>query len=172
MKSSKPGLRASSLLRVHGLANIGALLDRGDLPKAPPPAPKRERRTRDEIISRTMEKIGAAVGGNATATQMSLVREYVNAAVRDAHSLGHAEALDQNHAVERLLDQQYEARTKLTMPAVAAGIMEQLNMPSMTLDLALMASVFKRNQIDFSLSNQDVIEYTLLPLPSESSAEG
>ena len=148
---------------VNGLANIGKLLNRADLPGAPAPAPKRERRNAHEIIDRTMEKISAAVGGQSTATQIGLVREFVEAAVRDAYNVGHADALDQNSAVEKLLEKQYDARTKMTLPAAVAGVMEQRGLSSMTLDLAQLATVFDRQNIDFDVSEGDIINYRLIP---------
>jgi hypothetical protein len=145
---------------VHGLANIGQLLNRADLPPAAPPA-TRERRTQDEIYQRTHEKIVASIEGNERCSAAAILGHYLKAALRDAYNSGHADALEQNSAVERLLEQQYEARTKLTMPAVVAAVMEQRGLSSMTLDLAHMATVFSRNRIEFTVSGEDVIEYTL-----------
>lgn len=148
-------------MSINGLQNIGALIARTDLPTQ---APKRDRRNLDQIAGRTYEKIAAACGDLREA-QKDLVIGYVSAALRDAHTLGHAEALEQNSAVEKLLEQQYEARTKVTMPAVAAGIMEQRGLASMTLDLALMATVFDRTKITYTFDDQtNVIEYSLRPV--------
>lgn len=149
---------------VKGLANIGALLNRTDLPTTPAPAPKRERRTQDQIYERTIEKVLAAMRGADASDVVPLIQTYVKAAIRDSYNGGHADALDQNSAVEKLLEQQYEARTKMTLPAAVAGIMEQRGLSSMTLDLAHLATVFDRNRIDFSVSDGDVIEYRLLPI--------
>jgi 2-hydroxychromene-2-carboxylate isomerase len=151
---------------VKGLANIGALLGRGDLPQQPPREPKRERRTQEQIYERTMEKVSASLSSMPTmaATHVNLIQNYVRAAVREAYNLGHADALEQNGAVEALLEQQYQARTKLTMPAVVAAVMEQQGLSSMTLDLAHMATVFKRNEIKYTITDEDVIEYTMRPV--------
>ena len=149
---------------IKGLANIAQLLNRADLPTTPSPAARRERRTQDDIFKRTMEKIGAATAPDLTASQAFMVKNYVQAAFREVYNLGHADALDQNNAVEELLEKQYDARTKVTMPAVAAAVMEQHGLSSMTLDLALMSTVFQRTQIDYVVTEQDVIEYTLRPV--------
>ena len=148
---------------VKGLANIAQLLNRGDLAVAPA-APKRERRDANDITVRTAEKLHAAVGHIASDSQMVLIQGYVKAAVRDAYNLGHADALDQNSQVERLLEKQYQKRTEVTMPAVVAGVMEQMALTSMTLDLAHLATVFERNQITYTVSDEDVIEYTMRPV--------
>jgi hypothetical protein len=148
---------------VKGLANIAQLLNRGDLAAAPA-APKRERRDTNDITARTAEKLHAAVGDIASDSQMVLIQGFVRAAVRDAYNLGHADALDQNNQVERLLDKQYQKRTEVTMPAVVAGVMEQLGLTSMTLDLAHLATVFERNQITYTLSDENVIEYSMRPV--------
>jgi len=151
--SSKP-------MSVKGLANIGALLDRSDAPKAPAVLPKR--RDTEQIYARTHEKIVASIQGNERCSASNLVGHYLKAALREAYNLGHADALDQNGAVEALLNKQYQARTELTTPAVVAAIMEQLGKETMTLDLAMFGTVFDRKKIDFSVSDQDVIEYTLI----------
>jgi hypothetical protein len=148
---------------VKGLANIAQLLNRGDLAVAPA-VPKRERRDTNDISTRTAEKLHAAVGHIASDSQMVLIQGYVRAAVRDAYNLGHADALDQNSQVERLLEKQYQKRTEVTMPAVVAGVMEQLALSSMTLDLAHLATVFDRNQITYTVSDADVIEFTMRPV--------
>jgi hypothetical protein len=145
---------------VKGLANIAQLLNRGDLAVAPA-VPKRERRDTNDISTRTAEKLHAAVGHIASDSQMVLIQGYVRAAVRDAYNLGHADALDQNSQVERLLEKQYQKRTEVTMPAVVAGVMEQLALSSMTLDLAHLATVFDRNKITYTVSAADVIESTM-----------
>jgi hypothetical protein len=155
---------------VKGLANIAQLLNRGDLAVAPA-APKRERRSCIDIETKTNEKIVAAVGlqserphTDAATAQIALLANYVRAAVRDAYNLGHADALDQNSQVERLLEKQYQKRTEVTMPAVVAGIMEQLGMSAMTLDLAHLATVFDRNQISYVFNDDtNVMEYTMRP---------
>jgi hypothetical protein len=148
---------------VKGLANIASLIGRSDISTAPP-RPRITRASSESIVERTVEKISAAVGANSTATQMALVKNYVQSAIRDTYNIGHADALDQNSQVERLLEKQFDARTKVTMPAVAAGFMEQMGLTSMTLDLAHLATVFSRNQIDYTLSDENVISYRLLPL--------
>jgi len=150
---------------VKGLANIGQLLNRADLVKAPT-APKRNRRDLDQIHTRTMEKIKAAIhfGANITPTQIDLISNFVRASIRESYNGGHADALDQNSAVEKLLEKQYEARTQTTMPAVVAAVMEQRSLSSMTLDLAELATVFQRHRIDYTVSEQDIIDFKLTPL--------
>lgn len=151
-------------MSVNGLQNIGALIGRADLPTQ---APKRDRRDLNAIFDRTDEKMQAAapLGQVLTVPQRNLMANYLNAAIREAHALGHAHALEQNSAVEKLLEQQYEARTKVTMPAVAAAIMEQQGLTSMTMDLALMATVFDRTKITYTLDAEtNVIEYNLRPV--------
>lgn len=159
---------------VKGLANIAQLLNRGDLAAAPA-APKRERRSTDDIVTKTHEKVVAAVGlasdhphTRAASAQIALLDNYLRAAVRDAYNLGHADALDQNSQVERLLDKQYQKRTEVTMPAVVCAVMEQMGLNSMTLDLAHMASVFERCAITFTLSDENVIEYTMRPVGADA----
>jgi hypothetical protein len=50
------------------------------------------------------------------------------------------------------------------MPAVVAGVMEQLGLSSMTLDLAHLATVFERNQISYVFNDDtNVMEYTMRP---------
>lgn len=149
---------------VKGLANIGALLNRTDLPTVQT-APKRERRTRDEIAARTTEKILAALplGANLDPTHKQLIATFIQAGVRDAYNGGHADAIDQNSAVEKLLEQQYDARTKMTLPAAVAWVMEGRGLSSMTLDLGHLATVFDRNHIDFDVSDGDIINYRLTP---------
>lgn len=159
---------------VKGLANIAQLLNQGGV-LAAAPAPKRERRDQNDIVTKTHTKIVAAVGlesehphSRAATAQIALLENFVKAAVRDAYNLGHADALDQNNQVERLLDKQYQKRTEVTMPAVVAGVMEQLGLSSMTLDLALMATVFDRQKITYTLSDENVIEYTTQPVGTEA----
>jgi hypothetical protein len=153
-------------MRVKGLANIAMLVARTDLPTAPPKNPAATRRTRDEIFQRTREKCKAAIplGANLDPKHWALIDTYLKASLDASYNLGYAEALETNGQVERLLEKQYDARTKVTMPAVAAGIMEQLGLPSMTLDLGHLATVFTRNRIDYTLSDENVIDYRLLPL--------
>lgn len=153
---------------VKGLANIGALISRTDLPTHT--APTRERRDINGIFNRTNEKMQAAapIGQVLTVTQRNLMATYLNAALREAHSLGHAEALEQNSEVERLLEKQYEARTKVTMPAVVAAVMEQSGLASMTMDLALMATVFQRQKIEYTLDAEtNVISYQVRPVGAD-----
>lgn len=143
-------------MSVSGLANIGSLIGRADLPTAPPKNAAASRRTKEQIVTKTLGYFGE---GSA-----ALYRRYIEAAVRDAYNLGHADALDQNSAVEKLLEKQFDARTKVTMPAVVAGVMEQQGLSSMTLDLAMMSTVFDRLNIEYTLSDEDVIEYMVRPV--------
>lgn len=153
----------SKKLSIKGLQNIGHLIARTDLPTE---APKRERRDCTDILAKTSEKIHAAlIGSTVKGSQLNLLGTYLHAAIREAHTLGHAEALEQNSAVEKLLEKQYEARTKVTMPAVVAAVMEQSGLASMTMDLALMATVFERTQITYTVDpDTNVIEYSLRPV--------
>lgn len=150
---------------VHGLQNIGMLLGRADAPK---PAPSRERGTVEGIYEKTFEKIIAALPVSATAyvthAQQKLMEGYLRAGLRDAYNLGHSEALEQNGQVERLLEKQYETRTRVTTPAVVCAVMEQTGLSSMTLDMALMATVFERCDIQYTVSGEDVIEFTMRPI--------
>jgi hypothetical protein len=152
---------------IKGLANIGALLNRTDLPTTTT-APKRERRDTNQIYHRTREKIQAAVNDlpgspDVIRTRMQLIETYLLAGLREAYNGGHADALDQNSAVEKLLEQQYDARTKMTLPAAVAWIMEGRGLSSMTLDLAHLATVFDRQKIDFDVSDGEIITYRLTP---------
>lgn len=152
---------------VKGLAALGTLLNRADLPNTPT-APKRERRTLDQIYDRTHEKIVASIEGNERCSAASILGHYLKAALREAYNSGHADALDQNSAVEKLLEQQYDARTKMTLPAAVAWIMEQRGIPEMTLDLSMLATVFDRQHIDFSIATADesteLIAYRITPI--------
>lgn len=140
-------------MSVNGLQNIGALIGRADLPTQAPK--KSTRNTIEQIVAKTVENGGFSCGD----------ARLIGAAAREAYNLGHADALEQNSAVEKLLEQQYEARTKVTMPAVAAAIMEQQGLTSMTMDLALMATVFDRTKITYTLDAEtNVIEYNLRPV--------
>jgi hypothetical protein len=149
---------------VKGLANIAQLLNRGDLAVAPA-TPKRERRADTQVIfDRTASKLAAAVGLNVNPAQHELMCKFLMAGLRDAYNLGPADALDQNSQVERLLETQYQKRTAVTMPAVGAGVLEQLGLSSMTLDLAHLATVFERNQISYVFNDDtNVMEYTMRP---------
>lgn len=146
---------------INGLANIGKLLGRADAPKE---APKRERRDTFGILNHTREKISAALGESTNVTQNNLIYDYVKGAIRDAYNLGHSEALEQNGQVERLLEKQYEARTRVTTPAVVCAIMEQSGLSSMTLDMAQLATVFQRCDIQYTYDPAtEVMEYTMRP---------
>lgn len=150
---------------INGLANIGKLLGRADAPKE---APKRERRDLNGISAHTQEKIYAALPpramGSIDHTHKVLIGHYLNAALKEANNLGHAEALEQNGQVERLLEKQYEARTRVTTPAVVCAIMEQSGLSSMTLDMAQLATVFQRCGIDYVYNpDTEVMEYTMRP---------
>jgi hypothetical protein len=154
---------------VKGLANIAQLLNQGGV-LAAAPAPKRERRDTNDIFMRTREKVQAAIplGANLDPKHWALIDNYLKASMREAYNVGHADALDQNSQVERLLDKQYQKRTEVTMPAVVAGVMEQLGLSSMVLDLALMATVFDRHKITYTLSDENVIEYTMRPVGDDA----
>ena len=147
---------------INGLQNIGKLLGRADAPKE---APNRTRGTKEGIAKITAEKIIAQVDvGDPRGAAANMVRHYVEAGIREAYNLGHAEALEQNGQVERLLEKQYEARTRVTTPAVVCAIMEQSGLSSMTLDMAMLATVFERCDIDYVYNpDTEVMEYTMHP---------
>lgn len=152
---------------VNGLANIAALLNRSDIPLHQP-APKRERRDLNGIFHHTREKIMAAIPPMVASDHVShraLFETFLLAGLRDAYNLGHAEALGQGSEVERLLEQQYETRTRVTTPAVVGAMMEQLGMESMVFDLARMATVFERLNIQYTLdADADLMTYTVRPI--------
>lgn len=154
---------------IKGLANIAQLLNRSDLPTHQAP-PNRERRDVNGIYEHTLEKIEAAfVGdrGRLDKPTATLVETYLHAGLRDAYALGHAHALEQGSKVEKLLDKQYEARTRALMPAVVCGVMEQNGLSSMTLDLAMLQTVFNRLDIHYTLDDTtNIIEYTVRPAGS------
>jgi hypothetical protein len=157
---------------INGLQNIGKLLGRADAPKE---APKRERRDLTGILHHTSDKVHAALPLGAAMGQKdphrALINTYLHAGLRDAYALGHAEALEQNSSVERLLEKQYEARTRVTTPAVVCAIMEQSGLSSMTLDMVQMATVFQRCDIDYVYNpDTEVMEYTMRP--AGASTEG
>lgn len=148
---------------VKGLANIGALLDRAEIPTQPP-APSRERRDLNGLFNHTREKVHAALPFALDKSHTELVKTYINAGLREAYNLGHAEALEQNSSVEKLLVEQYRVRTEVTMPAVVCGIMEQSGLESMTLDMARMATVFDRLDVDYTYDQDtEIMSYTVRP---------
>lgn len=150
---------------VHGLQNIGKLLARGDIAPAPP---NREKRDINGIFNQTREKTMAAIPPMVASDHVkhrALFETYLLAGIRDAYNLGHADALAQNSAVDKMLEKQYETRTRVTMPAVVCAVMEQTGLSSMTLDMAQMATVFERCDIDYALDpTTDVIEFTMRPI--------
>lgn len=157
---------------VKGLANIAALLNRTDIP-VHQPAPNSKRRDLNGIFNHTREKVEAAAGvapdgrpqTDAFKSQRELMKTYINAGIRDAYNLGHAEALEQNNQVEKLLENQYAVRTRVTTPAVVCAVMEQLGTESMTLDLGRMATVFDRLDIQYTLdADTDIMTYTVRPV--------
>lgn len=149
---------------VKGLANIAILMNQAGVLPTALAAPKRERRDTNDIFNRTVGKLAAAVGLNVNPAQTELMQTFLKAGLRDAYNLGHADALDQNSEVERMLEKQYQTRTQVTMPAVVAAVMEQLGLTSMTLDLALMATVFDRTKITYIVSEENVISYDMRPV--------
>ena len=166
--------------RVNGLANIGALLSRNpDALKPAPRVPTDGKRTRDAICQRTIGNLQ----GLTVDKHQGVMRRIVEASVREAYNLGHADALDQNEIAEGLLEKQYKARTELTLPAAVAGIMEQLGMTELHIELDALSTVFKRNRLDINTHVVDEIErantqvaedsfivYTLHPLADDGGA--
>jgi len=154
---------------VKGLQNIGAILGRSD---APQPAPNREKRDINGIINHTRAKVEAAAGlapnGReqiiAFKSQRELLKTYITAGIREAYSVGHADALAQGSEVDKMLDKQYEVRTSLLTPTVVCAVMEQSGLSSMSLDLARMATVFERCDVQCTLdADTNIMSYTMRP---------
>lgn len=150
--------------RVKGLANIGTLMARNpDAVKPVPTAQPQAKVSRDAICQRTIGNLQ----GITLDQHQGVMRRIVEAAIREGYNAGHAAAFEQNGAVEKLLEQQYEARTKLTLPAAVAGIMEQLGMDELHLELDALSTVFTRQRIEFVVEPSttdipvDFVKYTL-----------
>lgn len=150
-------------MSVNGLANIGQILQRNP-EAAKPEAPKKVRDTIDSIVEKTLSSVPLG----STACNL---RTYVTAAVRAGYNLGHADAFDQNGAVENLLRQQYEARTMLTLPTAVAAIMEQVGMESMMLDLDQVATVFNRVRLVTESLDDNSVQYTLTHQADEAAPD-
>jgi len=152
-------------LSVRGLANIHVLLAKADQPA---PEPAKPTTTREAIIQRTVERLVTSAdysGQDAYASAESRARKLVTAAVRDAWEAGHLASLAQNAAVDAIVKQQYETRTSHAVPAVVASVMEHLGRDTFMLDLHMVASVFERNTLEFSVievDNKHVVDYTLV----------
>lgn len=151
-----------------GLHSIASVLGRGE---APQPAPVREKRDVNGIFHHTREKITAALPlgamGSMDPSHTTLIETYLLAGLREAYNLGHAEALAQGSEVDKMLDKQYEARTALLTPTVVCAVMEQSGLSSMTLDLARMATVFERMDIQYTLdADTNIMVYTMRPVGS------
>lgn len=151
---------------VKGLANIAQLLNRSDIPLHQP-APGGRRLTTADLVKKTLDNMRVFVNGSASDAQITQAHNerILSAAMQSAYNLGHAEALGQGSEVERLLEKQYDTRTRTLMPAVVCGIMEQLGLESMSLNLAHMATVFDRLDIQYTLdADTEVISYTARPV--------
>lgn len=154
---------------VKGLENISQLLSRNPQAAAvePPKSAAQKKQDQNRIVMKTISNLKHIGIGDSAGTIMNIDAHnhgMLVAAVREAYDLGHRDTLDQNNAVEVLLNRQYEERTKLTTPAVVAAVMEQMGMSSMLLDLALVATVFKRCAIEYTVTGEpgaEIIEYRL-----------
>jgi hypothetical protein len=139
-------------LRVNGLANLASLMVRNpDVLKQAATPVKPPKESRDAICQRTIGNLQ----GLTLNQHQGVMRRIVEAAVREAYNAGHAAALVQNGAVEDALSQQNEARTRYTLPTAVAAIMEHIGMDELVLDLDAVASVFKRNRIEFKVVDAD-----------------
>lgn len=144
-----------------GLHSIASVLGRAEAPKV---APAREKRDMNGIFEHTKEKIEAC---SPSIQSHILLANYLGAGLREAYNLGHAEALAQSGEVDKMLDKQYEVRTSLLTPTVVCAVMEQSGLSSMTLDLARMATVFDRMDIQYVLdADTNVMTYTARPIGS------
>lgn len=146
-------------LSVTGLANIASLLTKADLEPQPIHLPGKPRATKESIVEKTYARLPAM-----SADDLKRTNTLIEAAVREAYNLGHADAMVQSETVDALLKQQYDARTKLTMPAVVAAVMEHLGTSELVMHLPTVATVFDRNHIEYTVDDSgDWIEYKLRP---------
>lgn len=134
-------------MSVSGLANIGQLLDRAEVPAE---QPKVVRGSKEAIVAKTTEGIREAY---STPGAAATIERYITAAVREAFNLGHAEALDQNGEIERLINKRFDAKTQMAMPAICASVMEHLGMTELTLELNSVATIFDRCRVEFEASD-------------------
>lgn len=167
-------------ISVNGLANIGQLIARNpDAAKVEPPKSELQKKVdRAAIVDKTLGNLHGGAAGSANQAMKVETHNLavLQAAVRDAYNLGHKDALDQNGAVEAMLDQQYKDRTALTLPAAMAAFMEQCGLTSLLLDLPAVATVFSRVRLVTVIHNTEdpddagVIEYTLHHLSDDEPA--
>jgi hypothetical protein len=161
---------------VKGLENIASLIVPVAAAAAPEDLKKPKHLNTEVIINKTMNNLKQFVNGSAT--DLTIVdahnRKIVTAAVREALNLGHALAVGQNDMVEKLLEQQYKARTDLTVPVVVAAVMEQLGMTELLLDLGNLSTVFTRCRLEQSMVDEsvakDYIDYRLRYLADDEGA--
>lgn len=147
-------------LSVTGLANIASLLTKADLEPQPVRVPGKPRATQTTIAQKTIDALPIRAQGDDPS-----IGRIVVAAVREAYNLGHADAMVQSETVDALLKQQYDARTKLTMPAVVAAVMEHLGTSELVMHLPTVATVFDRNRIEYAVDDSgEWINYTMRPV--------
>lgn len=153
-----------------GLHSIASVLGRSEATADPKwePKPNRQRGTTEGIAKITADKIIASVDvGDPRGAAANMIHHFVKAGIRDAYNLGHAEALAQGSEVDKMLDKQYEVRTSLLTPTVVCAVMEQSGLSSMSLDLARMATVFERCDVQYTLdADTNIMSYTMRPVGS------
>lgn len=152
---------------VSGLANIAALLNKAEFEAQPVHvATRKPAQTQDSIVEKT--RLAITYTNAVTLPDLEKLhsqnKRVLQAAVREAYNLGYAEAITTNGAVEKLLEEQYDVRTKVAMPAVVAAVMEQIGKTDLTLDLRMVGTVFERNLIDFTVSDANAITFKLLAI--------
>lgn len=151
-----------------GLHSIASVLGRSEATADPKwePKPNRQRGTTEGIAKITADKIIASVDvGDPRGAAANMIHHFVKAGIRDAYNLGHAEALAQGSEVDKMLDKQYEVRTSLLTPTVVCAVMEQSGLSSMSLDLARMATVFERCDVQYTLdADTNIMSYTMRPV--------
>lgn len=150
---------ANEKLSVKGLANIGQLMQRNPDVINPHPTKSQVQKKMDRAA--IVQKTVTALIPHMERTVTAQITHIVEAAVRNGADLGHNEALDQNGAVEAMLEKQFAERNKLAVPAVVAAVMEQLGMTSLVLDLPHVATIFKRSKLTWNMTDNGMIEYRL-----------
>lgn len=129
-------------LSVKGLANIGTILDRGELPVME--APKADKPMTPLAIAQR------AWAATQHGTHIELRKDGFFAAVQDAYQQGRSEGLAQSGHMEKLLNEQYASRISGLVPAVVAAVMEQIGMTELVLDMDAVKTVFNRCAIDYT----------------------
>jgi uncharacterized protein (DUF1778 family) len=138
---------------VSGLANIAALLNKAEFEARPEGKPTQ---TQASIVDKT--RLAITYTNAVTAPDLQKLHEQnrraIEAGIREAYNLGHADATALNAVVLELTERQYEDRTRFGMPAVMAAVMEQTGENIMLLELGAAATVFQRNRIDFTVDER------------------